>query len=445
MDRFRLVGVLGSGGMGRVFLGRAPDGAAVAVKVVHPHLMVRGRNEFQDRFVREVRSAQAVDGAFTAAVVAADPHADVPWLATEFVPGIPLGDAVARFGPLPEESLCALARGLFSALAAIHAAGLVHRDIKPSNIMLAVDGPKVIDFGIARLADATGLTQTGHTVGTLGFMAPEQFEHSDVPPASDVFSAGAVLAYAATGRAPFPGDSVPVLLRNLTTQPPDLDGVPHTFLPLLEAALAKDPAERPSASTARAVVPVPPTQVGPDTGWLPPAVTTAILRAAADVLRAPAAEPATGAGEHSVATMDAWPPVRADASPPDPSAPQAQPRAEGGPADPENTEDEADPVPDDVPGAQPGDHKALRGFGRVLTAVGAYVLFGWFANHGDPPHGMDPVMWILSAISGVLGVWTGLDSIFEAYHPDASATGGRVFIAFVLAVAGFVCFAAAVT
>ncbi|WP_126642730.1 serine/threonine-protein kinase [Embleya hyalina] len=270
VGRFRLAGLLGAGGMGRVFFGRAPDGVAVAVKVVHPHLLNSGQDEFRARFVREVRTARAVDAAFTARVVAADADADVPWLATEFVPGIPLGAAVERFGPLPRESLLVLASGMFAALGGIHAAGLVHRDIKPSNVMLDVDGPKVIDFGIARPAGATALTRTGQTVGTWQFMSPEQFERSDVGPESDVFSAAATLAYAATGRPPFPGGTPQVLFANLTARAPDLTGLPAALAPLVGAALAKDPRARPTAAAARTMVPAPATRIGADHGWLPP-------------------------------------------------------------------------------------------------------------------------------------------------------------------------------
>ncbi|MCF2528951.1 serine/threonine-protein kinase [Yinghuangia soli] len=317
MGKFRLVGLLGAGGMGRVFLGRAPDGVAAAVKVVHPYLLNGDETEFRRRFVREVGAARRVGSGFTAAVLDADPDAAVPWLATEFVPGITLGDAVARFGPLPEESLTALASGLFTALSGVHGAGLVHRDIKPSNVMLDVDGPKVIDFGIARVAEATGLTRTGQTVGTLGFMSPEQFERSDVGPESDVFSVGAVLAYAATGRPPFPGDTLPVLFANLTTRPPDLDGLPAALAPLVEAALAKSPAARPTAEAARAMIPAPPTHVRADHGWLPPAATTAILRAASAALRTPG--PATFADAKTTADV---------------RAPAAESRRPGGDASP---------------------------------------------------------------------------------------------------------------
>jgi hypothetical protein len=317
VGQFRLVGLLGAGGMGRVFLGRAPDGTAAAVKVVHPYLLNGDETEFRQRFVREVGAARRVDAASTAPVLAADPHADVPWLATEFVPGITLGAAVERFGPLPEASLLTLAAGLLTALAGIHAAGLVHRDIKPANVMLDVDGPKVIDFGIARPAGATGLTRTGQTVGTLGFMSPEQFERSDVGAESDIFSAGAVLAYAATGRPPFPGDTLPVLLAGLTTRAPDLDGVPASLAPLVEALLAKSPEDRPTLEAARAMVPAPPTHIGADTGWLPPAVTHAVLRAAAAALRAPGADVAHAAT--ATATVPPSPEARATPAPSGPS------------------------------------------------------------------------------------------------------------------------------
>ncbi|WP_406278869.1 WD40 repeat domain-containing serine/threonine protein kinase [Embleya sp. NBC_00896] len=281
MGPFRVLRRLGSGGMGRVYLSGGPDGAAVAVKVVHPHLLEDGAGgEFRRRFAQEVGAARAVDAAFTAAVVDADPDAEVPWLATEFIPGVSLDDAVARFGPLPEASLLDLAVGLFTALTGVHAPGLVHRDIKPSNVILGADGPKVIDFGIARLAGATAVTRTAQTVGTWGYMSPEQFERSDVGPESDVFSAAVSLAYAATGRRPFPGDSLPVLFANVTTREPDLDGLPATLAPVVMAALAKDPAARPTAHQARAMLPAAPTGGSAGSDWLPSALTRAIVQVA---------------------------------------------------------------------------------------------------------------------------------------------------------------------
>ena len=172
VGRYRLVGRLGAGGMGRVYLGVTPDGGQAAVKVIRDDLADDTR--FRHRFRREVMAASAVAGMFTARVIDADPEGDPPWLATQYVQGLSLRDAVLKYGPVPEDRLVPLAQGIAEALAAIHAAGLTHRDLKPGNVLLSPAGPKVIDFGIARAADATQLTGTGQIIGTLDFMAPEQ-------------------------------------------------------------------------------------------------------------------------------------------------------------------------------------------------------------------------------------------------------------------------------
>ena len=193
-----LLGLLGSGGMGRVFLARSPGGRLVAVKVVRAELA--GQAEFRNRFAREVAAAQKVSGLFTAPVVDADVDAPVPWLATAYVPGPSLAGAITRHGPLPAPSVLALAAGLAEGLAAVHAAGIVHRDLKPSNVLLADDGPRIIDFGISRAVEATALTGTGVVFGSAAFMSPEQARGHRVGPPSDVFSLGAVLTFAATGQ-----------------------------------------------------------------------------------------------------------------------------------------------------------------------------------------------------------------------------------------------------
>ncbi|MEU4965811.1 serine/threonine-protein kinase [Streptomyces smyrnaeus] len=237
---------LGTGGMGRVFLGHSPGGRAVAVKVVHPHLAEQA--EFRHRFRREVTAARAVSGAFTAPVVAAGPDDDPPWIATVYVPGPTLTEAVTRAGRVAEDSVWPLAAGLTEALLAIHAEGLLHRDLKPSNVMLAADGPRVIDFGIARTMDATVLTRTGTAIGTSGFMAPEQAEGGQVGPASDVFSLGAVLAFAATGAEPF-GQGAPLaVMHRVVSGEPRLDGLHRPVRALVSACLAKNPADRPTAA-----------------------------------------------------------------------------------------------------------------------------------------------------------------------------------------------------
>jgi len=241
---YRLQARLGAGGMGRVFLGRSPAGRAVAVKVVHPEL---ARDpEFRARFRREVQAAQAVSGAFTAPVVAAGPDEDPPWLATAFVPGPSLGDVVAEAGPLSGEAVWRLAGGLVEALQAVHACGLVHRDLKPRNVLLAADGPRVIDFGIARAMEGTTLTAGSVIIGTPVFMAPEQARGGLPGTAGDVFSLGSVLAYAATGRAPFAAADPVAMIYRIVHDEPDLSGVAPSLRDLVTRCLAKDPAGRPS-------------------------------------------------------------------------------------------------------------------------------------------------------------------------------------------------------
>jgi Protein kinase domain len=236
---------LGAGGMGQVFLGFSPAGRAVAVKVIHRQF---ARDpEFVLRFGREVEAARAVSGAYTAPVVAAGPGDDPPWLATVFVPGPSLAEVIAHAGPLPEPAVWRLAGGLIEALQAVHAGGLVHRDLKPANVLLAVDGPRLIDFGISRALDGDAMSVTSLIVGTPAFMSPEQAEGLPVGPASDVFSLGSVLAFAATGAAPFgAGASSPVVVAyRVVYSQPDLSHVPVPLTNLVAACLAKNPADRP--------------------------------------------------------------------------------------------------------------------------------------------------------------------------------------------------------
>jgi eukaryotic-like serine/threonine-protein kinase len=262
---YRLRGRLGAGGMGRVYLGLSPGGRAVAVKVIRAELAQDP--EFRARFRREVSVARTVSGLYTAPVLDADTDGPEPWLATAYVPGPSLADAVTQHGPLPAASVLMLAAGLAEALSAIHGAGIVHRDLKPANVLLAADGPRLIDFGISRAAEASALTHTGLVVGSPGFMSPEQAEGRDVGPASDVFSLGAVLAFAATGQGPFGSGSTPALVYRVVHNPPDLDLVPDGIRPLVERCLAKDPGLRPTAATllAGAAYPV--------QDWLPEPVT----------------------------------------------------------------------------------------------------------------------------------------------------------------------------
>ncbi len=259
---FRLQSRLGAGGMGRVYLGFSPAGRAVAVKVIHPHL---ARDpSFAARFRREVAAAQAVNAVYATPVVAAGPDDTPPWLATAFVPGPPLHDVLAKNGPLPEEAVWKLAAGLAEGLRAVHASGLVHRDLKPGNVLLAADGPRLIDFGIARVMDGTQLTDAGGVLGTPTYMSPEQAQGREVGPPSDVFSLGGVVCFAATGQPPF-GTSAQAatLLYKIVYGEPQLDGLSPQLRSLVAACLAKDPAARPTpAQLASALLPA-----SPDAGF----------------------------------------------------------------------------------------------------------------------------------------------------------------------------------
>ncbi|MFJ3296848.1 bifunctional serine/threonine-protein kinase/ABC transporter substrate-binding protein [Streptomyces bacillaris] len=284
----RLLGRLGAGGMGTVYLGRTDAGALAAVKVILPEYA--GDEEFRTRFRREAEAARRVDSPWAVRVTGADTESETPWLATEFVPGPTLPEVVARYGPLPARSVKVLGRLLARALAAVHAAGLAHRDVKPGNVLLALDGPRLIDFGIARAADATALTATGLVVGTPGFLPPEQATGSgaDAGPAGDVFSLGALLAYAATGRPPFGSGAVDALLYRTVHDAPDLDGVDDPGLrALLTECLAKDPAARPSAAglDTRITEDVP--AGGASASWLPEDVVRTIAERSAAMLALP--------------------------------------------------------------------------------------------------------------------------------------------------------------
>ncbi|MFI1457812.1 serine/threonine-protein kinase [Streptomyces roseus] len=259
---YRLVGRLGAGGMGKVNLARSPSGRPVAVKVVRPELAEVP--EFRRRFRREIEAAQRVGGFWTAAVVDADPDAQVPWVATAHVDAPDLGSLVAAQGPLPEPQVRRLGAGLAEALRDIHRAGLVHRDLKPSNILVTDDGPRVIDFGIAKaLEGGTALTGTGAAMGTPAFMSPEQVVGAGTGTESDVFSLGSVLAFAATGHGPFGiADSAHALLYRVVHEEPDLAAVPAGLRLLLTHCLQKSREQRPSVKQCLKLLTAPtPTEV----------------------------------------------------------------------------------------------------------------------------------------------------------------------------------------
>ncbi|MGW1077426.1 serine/threonine-protein kinase [Streptomyces sp. NPDC002537] len=317
LGAYRLLGRLGAGGMGRVYLARSDRGRTVAVKLVHRELA--GQEEFRRRFRAEVRAARQVGGEWTAPVLDADTDAEIPWVATGYIAGPSLRQVVDNdHGPLPERSVRILGAGLARALQAIHAAGVVHRDLKPSNVLITLDGPRVIDFGIARaldggtshavkaMGDLTGdaLTRTGAAVGSPGFMSPEQVRGARVTPASDIFCLGSVLAYATTGRLPFgTADSgVHALMYRIAEEEPDLDGVPDSLRPLIAEFLAKDPADRPTPAQAleRTGAGELPADLPATDPWLPGALVARLGRHAVRLLeveepvRSPEPPPAAG-------------------------------------------------------------------------------------------------------------------------------------------------------
>ena len=242
---YRLVGKIGTGGMGKVYLGVSPGGRKVAVKLIHPDY-ARDR-EFRERFAREVEAARRVGGFHTAQVVDADPLADPPWMVTAFIPGPSLQAAVSGAGPLGPDETRALGAGLAEGLAAIHACGLVHRDVKPSNVIVGDDGPRIIDFGIARLAGTSTMTASGTVLGTFAYMSPEQVKGEPAGTASDVFSLAGTLVFAATGRPPFSGETAAAVVYSIANEAPDLTGLPGdaVFRRLIDRCLAKNPADRP--------------------------------------------------------------------------------------------------------------------------------------------------------------------------------------------------------
>ncbi|MFC7967681.1 serine/threonine-protein kinase [Streptomyces cinereoruber] len=241
---FRLHRRLGAGGMGVVYLGSDRRGQRVALKVIRPDLAED--QEFRSRFAREVSAARRIRGGCTARLVAADLEADRPWFATQYVPGPSLHDRVAEEGPLRAADVASIGAALSEGLVAVHEAGVVHRDLKPSNILLSPKGPRIIDFGIAWATGASTLTHVGTAVGSPGFLAPEQVRGAAVTPATDVFSLGATLAYAAMADSPFGHGSSEVMLYRVVHEEPQLHGVPDALAPLVRACLAKDPEDRPS-------------------------------------------------------------------------------------------------------------------------------------------------------------------------------------------------------
>jgi hypothetical protein len=300
---YRIQARLGSGGMGRVYLASTPAGRPVALKIVRSEL---GEDpNFRTRFRREIQAAQRVHGLYTAQLVDADPDATPPWLVTTYVPGPSLEEAIEHQGPMPEAMVFRLIAGVAEALAAIHAADVVHRDLKPSNVLLASDGPRVIDFGIAQAQEATSLTRSDVMMGSPDFLSPEQVLDLPITPAIDVFALGSIAVYAAVGRPPFGYDNIMAVAHRVVHEPPDLTGCPAQLLTLIEACLEKQAKDRPSPGqiiefcVARAA-----TTADSSQPWL----AWSMAAAAPGATGTPETPGAPGAGAESVgAAAAAWP------------------------------------------------------------------------------------------------------------------------------------------
>ncbi|MFF3687088.1 bifunctional serine/threonine-protein kinase/ABC transporter substrate-binding protein [Streptomyces sp. NPDC002187] len=379
----RLLGRLGAGGMGVVYLARSAGGTLVALKVIQAEYAEE--TDFRERFRREADTARRMTSPWVAPLVDADPEAAQPWLATAFIPGPSLGEAVAAHGPLPVRSLRVLGARLAEALRELHAAGLVHRDVKPGNVLLALDGPRLIDFGVARDPEDTALTSTGVVVGTPGFLPPEQARGGRDPgPAGDVFSLGCVLAFAATGRPPFGTGPLDALLYRTVHDAPDVQGVPAQLAEVVDGCLDKDPGLRPTAEALSEAL----TDATPSSPALP-----SDPREALRAVRPQAPEDETPGEEERAPGEEAWLP--------EPLVRLIAERSAAGLALPAVDDTEVDPA---SAGAAPTDTTATqlpaRAVGRrrflLLTGGAAAVMAGggpaawWALSRGGKDDGPAP-------------------------------------------------------
>ena len=348
--------------MGRVYLARSPGGRMVAVKVIRAQLAEDPG--FRARFAREVVSARKVGGLFTAQVVDANLDDPIPWLVTAYVQGVPLSEAVEQHGPLTERSVLALAAGLAEGLIAIHAAGVIHRDLKPSNVLLAPDGPRIIDFGISSAAEATSLTGTGLMIGSPGFMSPEQAEGQTVGPASDIFSLAAVLTFASRGEGPFGAGETAALLYRVVHTKPNCDSVPDKIKPLIRKSLGRDPKRRPTAHQFLAELTAAYPSAADLTDWLPPWLVNASAQR-----------------DYALGIVQHPPTAAVGAGPAAPASPPPVPGMGSYPSPPPKTEISRTPAPAPIAAQGPA---APQGYPGVAAGSGSSGGAGASAGAGSP-------------------------------------------------------------
>ncbi|MGY1438784.1 serine/threonine-protein kinase [Streptomyces reniochalinae] len=431
---YRLAARLGSGGMGKVYLSYTPGGRAVAIKVIRPEFSEDP--EFRRRFLSEVRLAERVQGLYTAPVIDSDVEGHHPWLATAFVPGPSLTEAVVGHGRLPVSSVLFLVAGIAEALQVIHKAGIVHRDLKPSNVLLADDGPRVIDFGIARAADATALTGSGVTIGTPSFMAPEQAEGSTVTEATDVFALGQIAAYAALGTPAFGEGTAHGVLYRIVHDEPRLDGLPGELRELVSGCLAKAAEDRPSADEVLRMCQAASgeTQLRRPGNWLPDAVAADIARRAAAPVPPsshPATQPVTGAAPQAPAPAGAGAAGPAPAQAAVADAETAHGPAAPGPAPAPSAPTASAGARQRPPGFGPAVPQPPAGFGGPPPTVG-YGHPGPVGPYGapGPPRPLPPrrksnafKIVAVSLVVGALILVGGCSALLEIIRGAGSGAG----------------------
>ncbi|MCX5376882.1 serine/threonine-protein kinase [Streptomyces sp. NBC_00091] len=428
---YRLSAVLGAGGMGKVYLSYTLGGRPVALKVIRPEFSEDP--EFRRRFQQEVRAAQRVQGLYTAPVIDFDTEGAQPWLATAYVPGPSLAHAVARHGKLPLRSVLLLTIGVAEALHVIHGAGIVHRDLKPANVLLASDGPRVIDFGIARAADATSLTGSGVSIGTPAFMAPEQASAGTVTAGTDIFALGQIIAFAAIGAPAYGDGNSHAVLYRIVHEDPDLSALPAELHPLVSRCLNRDPAGRPTLTEVIGMChDLSPTPLRQGEDWLPQEVAGSITERLR--LPEPAKTPPPQPTVAPTATALSAPPQPAAGPTPPPPAPAYAPTGFGVAAAPTQAAPAAPAAPATAPGAVPAGYQTPPpGYQTpppgYMTPPPGYMAPGYptpppLHQTGYPPAPQQTRPKGLIIAGAIVGAVIGI-AVIGSLLPDGSSKNGK--------------------